>query len=397
MLLKNCRLPDGRQVDIRLEGENIVEIASGLSGDEADTLDVKGKLVSPGFVDCHLHLDKTLIALDTPNESGTLDEAIKITRSRKSEFTKNEVKERARKTIERAIANGTTWLRSNIDIDPIVGLTGLEALLELREEYRDKVDMQLVAFPQEGINKSPGTLELMIEALKSGADVVGGIPAKDIEPELHITKVFDLAERFAVPLDIHTDESDNPADLTLVEIARQTMARGLEGKVAVAHCCSLAALPPNALEAILTEIAPAQLNVVSLPSTNLYLQGRGDSHRVRRGIAPVRALLDKGFTVAFASDNIRDAFNPFGTANLLQIGLMAAHGCHMGGVGDLNQVFTMLTTAPARIVGANTGLRPGAKADLVILDAESPVQAIIEQAPVLERIYRGVADGRWCY
>lgn len=238
-------------------------------------------------------------------------------------------------------------------------------------------------------------MELLEEALRLGADVLGGIPAKDTEPALHIRRIFDLAEKYSVPLDIHTDESDNRNDLTVEEIAAQALARGFEGRVTVAHCCSLATLPPDELQVVLAKIAEAGLNVVSLPSTNLYLQGRRDSHLVRRGIAPVRKLLEQGINTAFASDNVRDAFNPFGNANLLQVALLAAHGCHMGGNADLDNIFTMITTAPGKIMGIASELVPGHRADLVILPAYSAAQAIIEQIKVAERIYRGIPDGRW--
>lgn len=395
MLLKNCRLIDGTETDIWTMGDQILEVARDLSVDNEQVLDCKGNLVAPGFIDCHMHLDKTMIAIDTPNESGTLDEAIAITRLRKQQFTINEVKERARVTLEKAIAAGTTRLRTNVDVDPLAGLVGLEALLELRDEYRDRVDIQLVAFPQEGINKSPGTVNLLEEALRLGADVLGGIPAKDTEPALHIQKIFDLAEKYGVPLDIHTDESDDPEDLTILEIAEQVMARGLQGRVTVAHCCSLAALPPERLEPVLQIISKAKLNVVSLPSTNLNLQGRWDSHKVRRGIAPVRRLLEQGINVAFASDNVRDAFNPFGNANLVQVALLAAHGCHMGGTVDLKQIFTMITTTPGMLMGIDNTIKTGNRADLVLLSAKDCVQAIIEQAGILDRIFRGISDRGW--
>lgn len=390
MLLKNCRFLDGTVVDVRIEGEVIAEVGPNLPG--TAYRDLGGMLLAPGFVDCHMHLDKTLIALDTPNESGTLDEAIAITRRRKENFTVAEVRERARKTLDKAIAAGTTTIRTNVDVDPLAGLVGLEAMLGLKAEYRQRIDIQLVAFPQEGINKSPGTLELLEEALRLGVDVLGGIPAKDTEPALHIKKVFDLAERYSVPLDIHTDESDNPGDLTVLEIAAQTEARGLKGRVSVAHCCSLAALEPEELETVLARLG--SLNFVSLPSTNLYLQGRRDTHKVRRGIAPVKAMLAKGLNVAFASDNVRDAFNPFGNANPLQVALLAAHGCHMGGTAELEQVFRMITLTPGSIVGISNAIAPGNKADLVIVPARTAGQAIIEQVAVSERIFRGVSDGK---
>lgn len=392
-LLKNCLLRDGQKVDIRIAEGSITQVGPALEtlADEK-VKDLAGNLVTQGFVDCHLHLDKTLIALSTPNESGTLDEAIRITRQRKAAFTREEVKERARQTLDKAITNGTVAVRTNVDVDPIGGLIGLEALLELRSEYQGRIDIQIVAFPQEGIIKSPGTLELMAEALRMGADVVGGIPAKDSDPVEHIRQAFDLAERFSVPLDLHVDESDDPEDLTILTVAGETLSRGLQGKVTCAHCCSLAALTPDKLDSVLDKVVEAELNIVALPSTNLYLQGRKDEYRIRRGIAPVKALRAKGIRMALASDNVRDAFNPFGNANLLQISLLAAHGCHMGGMKELEEVYDMVTLAPREIISPDTiaGIKPGAKADLVVLPTNSAAQAIIEQVSIVERIKGGL-------
>ncbi|NLJ79740.1 MAG: amidohydrolase family protein [Firmicutes bacterium] len=395
MLLKNCRLRDGSIVDILTRDEKIAEVEAGLEAEGVRVLDCRENLIVPGFVDCHMHLDKTRIAQETPNKSGTLNEAISISQSRKRNFTKDEVMKRARKTVEMAIEAGTTFIRTNVDVDPIVGLIGLEALLAVREEFEDRLQLQLVAFPQEGILKAPGTLQLLEEALKMGADAVGGIPAKDTSAEEHLQIIFDLAEKHDRPLDIHTDESDDPQDLTILEIAKQTVARGLQGRVSVAHCCSLAALPPERLERVLAEIRPADLHIVSLPSTNLYLQGRDDAYKVRRGIAPVKILLEKGFRVAVASDNVRDAFNPFGNANLLQIALITAHGCHLGGTDELEQVFDMISSTPREMMGLNPHITPGGRADFTILPTENVAEAIVGQVRILDRIYKGVPDGRW--
>lgn len=392
-LYTNCRLADGSIVDILVRDGIIFEVGNEIPPMNAHVFDCDRNLVVPGLVDCHMHLDKTLIAHETPNSSGTLGEAITITQRRKRDFTKDEIMTRARTTIEMAISSGTTFIRTNVDVDPIVGLTGVMALLELKNEYKGRLQLQIVAFPQEGIVNSPGTLGLLEEALVLGAEVIGGIPARDINPDEHIKTIFDLAEKYDVPLDIHTDESDNPSDLTILTIAEQTIARGLEGKVSVAHCCSLGALAPTHLNEVLNLIYPAELNIVVVPSTNLYLQGRNDSFRVRRGIAPVKNLLAKEFPVAFASDNVQDAFNPFGNANLLEIALIGAHGCHMGGRNELEQVFKMISSVPRVMVGLNGEIQTGRPADFVLFPAQSGGEAIIRQTPILERVYGGLPDG----
>ena len=385
--------------DIAIEGGRIVEIGDRLEESGEEEIDAKGRLVSPGFVDAHMHLDKALLGQETPNISGTLHEAIKIMGRKKSEFSVDTVKERAGRVVEMAVRNGTTAIRTQVDIDPLVGLTGLMALNQVREEYSDLVDIQVVAFPQEGVTNVEGAEELLREAMEAGADVVGGIPAVDPDPELHIDKVFSIARDFGVDIDMHIDESDDPNDLTLEYYAEKALEEGYPGNMAAGHCCSLAAVDDVVARRVIGKVREAGVNVVALPSTNLYLQGRGDGYPIRRGITRVRELLDAGVNVLYASDNVRDSFNPFGNADMLELALILAHGVQMGGVGDLETVFRMGTVNAARAVGImeDYGLEVGKKADMVILDAESPQEAIIGQVKALYVVKNGAVvaeDGR---
>jgi cytosine deaminase len=402
LLLLNCLLSDGAEVDIKIDGELISEVGTNIAAQRSDqVLDLKGNLVSPGFVDCHMHLDKSMllwdskaqILWDSKAQSLTLDDAICLTRRFKEKFTRSNVKDRARQVIEKAISAGTVMIRTNVDIDGLVGLVSMEALLELREEYSSKIDIQIVAFPQEGID-APGAMDMLEEALKMGADAVGGIPSRDPTPKQHIRHLFALAEKYSLPVDMHVDESDKLEELTLPLVAQETISSGMVGRVTVAHCCLLDLLQPVQLEKVLESIREAKLNIVSLPSSNLYLQGRTDSFRVWRGVAPVKALLNHGLTVAFASDNVQDMFNPFGNANLLQVALLAAHACQMGTRNELEQVFDMISVMPAKIVGVGNSIAKGMEANIVVLPTKSRYHAIIEQVPILERIFRGKPDGK---
>lgn len=394
LLLKNCLLKDGSVSDILIKDNIISEIGTGIPQKGRLFLDVKGNLVSWGFVDCHMHIDKSFLPGGADEKSADLDEAIMKTRDIKKRFTREDVKKRARRVIEKAIDYGTVMIRTNVDIDMAAGFTGLEALLDLRQEYQERIAIQIVAFPQEGINNEQGTLDMLSEALRMGADVVGGIPDKDVNPELHIKQIFELAEKFSVPLDVHIDEGDTAERILLPQLAKETINRGMKGKVTAAHCCALDLLSTFQQEDILELVKEAGINIVSLPSTNMYLQGRRDEQKVWRGIAPMKKIITHGIRGAFASDNIQDLFSPFGNANLLLIAILAAHGCQMGTRKELEKIFDMVSVEAARVMGCDAGIFQGMPANLAILSADSVQTAIIEQTKVLERIYNGVTDSK---
>jgi len=393
LVVRHTRLVGQRKLkDIATEDGRIVEIADRVEDSGEVELDANGRLASPGFVDAHMHLDKALLGQETPNLSGTLREAISIMGRKKSEFTVDTVKERAGRVVEMAVRNGTTTIRTHVDVDPLAGLTGLMALMQVKEEYSDLADVQVVAFPQEGLTNVDGAEELLREAMEMGADVLGGIPAIDPDPELHIDKIFSMARDFSVDIDMHIDESDDPKDLTLEYYSEKALEEEYTGFLTAGHCCSLAAVDDAVARRVIGKVHEAGVNVVALPSTNLYLQGRGEGYPIRRGITRVRELLDAGVNVLYASDNVRDAFNPFGNANMLELALILAHGAQMGGMSDLETVFRMGTVNAARAVGigADYGIKEGKRADMVVLDAESPQEAIISQARALYVVKNGV-------
>ena len=241
---------------------------------------------------------------------GTLDEAIRVTGVAKRGFTVEDIQARARRVLDAAIAYGTTAMRSHVEVDPIVGLMGLEALAPLRDEYRPALDLQLCAFAQEGILQSPGTEALLAEALRGGADLVGGCPYNDTDARAQIDVVFRLAREFDVDADFHVDFADEPEHLHVRYIAEQAVRHGWQGRVAVGHVTELAALPPADQDQVIGLIRAAGIGVIMLPATDLYLMGRSDVRNVRRGLAPVRRLLDAGVPVAAATNNVRNAFTP---------------------------------------------------------------------------------------
>jgi len=392
LVLTNARLTDGRSVDVTIADGVIVSVADALPGaaapaGSARVVDCAGRVVIPGLIEAHLHVDKALLDRERPNPDGTLAGAIAVTGELKRGFTHATVRDRARTLLDQAITNGTTLVRAHPDVDPIVGLTGVEVLLDLRDEYRDALDLQIVAFPQEGIAKAPGTLALLRQALAAGADVIGGCTYNEhtlAACHEHVETVLDLAEEFGVPADLHADFADDTSDpryALAVHIADRVTARGLQGRVALGHVTSVASLPRDERRVLFDRLAAAGVAVVPLPATDLHLGGRSDDRDVRRGVVPVRELWDAGVTSAYASNNVRNAFTPFGNADLLDVGLLLAQTGHLSGPDDLRRVLAMATTGAAEVVGvADThGIRPGAAADLVVLSTTDPDGVLLDR------------------
>ncbi|MEV0846637.1 amidohydrolase family protein [Streptomyces sp. NPDC049954] len=377
LILRNAR-PErsSRTVDIAVTDGLVSALGPALPQTAAEEIECAGRVVLPGLIESHLHLDKALLDERRPNPDGSLDGAISVTGELKKGFTASDVRTRARTVVERAVTHGTTLIRAHPDVDPIVGLLGVDVLTGLREEYRDVVDLQIVAFPQEGILRAPGTLELLREAMRRGADVVGGCSYNEATAEdcrRHVDLVFQLAREFGAPVDIHADFADDASDPRYDlagYIADTTRETGWSGRVALGHMTALGGRPPAERSVLLRSLAEAGVAVVPLPATDVFLGGRRDDTAVRRGVAPVRELWEHGVTTAYSSNNIRNAFTPYGTADLLDVGLFLAQTGHLSGAEDLARVVHMATHGAASVVGVadRYGLRPGAAADLVVLD-----------------------------
>lgn len=370
LLLQDCRLPDGTTTDLGCRDGHVAAVGN-LSGRPAErTLRCEGRAVTPGLVESHIHLDKALLMDRTPSVDGTLQEALRITGEAKRRFTVEDIRARARGVLDLAVRHGTTAMRSHVEVDPIVELRGLEALLPLKAEYAPALDLQLCAFAQEGVFRMPGTEQLLGEALRGGADLIGGCPYTDADGHAQIDVIFRLAREFGVDADFHVDFFDEPDHLHLRYIIEQTIRWGWQDRVTVGHCTELGALPPTDLTPIISGLKEARVGVITLPATDLYLMGRKDTHRIRRGLAPIKRLLDAGVTVAAASNNVRNAFTPVGNANLLLMGFLLTVGAHMGTERDRAEVFRMLTEHPARLLRLpGYGLAVGCQADLIVWDA----------------------------
>lgn len=392
-----CLNDDEPLKDVAILNGRIAAIEAGIEAEAEAVIDADGRAAIPGFVEPHLHLDKALLHRRLPARLGTLEEAIRVTGILKAKQEKADVLERSRTVLDMAVKNGTTAIRAHPDVDLIQGLIGVETLLELRDEYRDLLDLQIVAFPQEGILKSRGTIDLMSKAMEMGADVVGGCPYCELsrdDAERHIDLVFEMAQRHDAPIDIHADFSDDTADrrfATTEYIARKAIERGWQGRVSLGHVTSLGSLPPGELEPIVNLLHEAGVSIVTLPATDLYLGGRRDEYNQRRGLTPVRALHDGGVNVAYSSNNIRNSFTPFGKADMLQIGNMLAHVVQFGTPERQAAILEMAThnAAAAIGIGHDYGLAVGRPADFMILDTYKIADALLDIPPRLWVIKRG--------
>jgi cytosine/creatinine deaminase len=397
LLITNARVWDDRPpVDIAIEGDRIAAIDERIEAEAARTIDAGGRAVLPGFVEPHLHLDKALIYRRQPARDGTLAEAIRLTAQLKAEQDRDDVLERSRAVLDMAVANGTIAIRAHPDVDPIQGLLGVETALTVRDEYRDLLDLDVVAFPQEGIVKAPGTEELMEEALRMGANVVGGCPYNERtweDAQRHIDVVFELARRFDLPVDMHADFADDAGDRRYAAagyIAEQAIEHGWQGRVSLGHVTSLGALTREEAAHVIERLRDADVSIVTLPATDLYLGGRGDERNQRRGLTPVHLLRDSGVNVTFSSNNVRNAFTPFGKADMLQIGNLLAHAAQFGTPHSQAEILRMATYGAARSIGLRDyGLAEGRRADFVVCDSPLVADVLADIPPRLWVVRNG--------
>lgn len=390
MIIRRARISDEQPLmDIGITDGRIVAIEEKIDKQIDQEIDAEGRVALPGFIEPHLHLDKAFLHRRMPARFGTLDEAIRVTGILKSKQEKQDVLDRSRQVLDMAVRNGTTLVRAHPDVDPIQGLIGVETALHLKDEYRDLLDLQVVAFPQEGWLKTPGVQDLMEQALELGADVVGGCPYNELTWQdtcTHIDKVFGLAQERGLAVDMHVDFADDTQDrrfATTEYIARKTIDTGYQGRVALGHVTSLGSLKPDALKPIADLLREADIHIVTLPATDTYLGGRRDEANPRRGLTPVRALHAAGVNVAYSSNNIRNAFTPFGKADPLQIGNLLAHLIQFGTPEHQADILRMSTSNAARAVGiaAQYGLAVGKQADLMILDTHAVADALLDLPP----------------
>jgi len=391
LILRNARRvgAEHQLADIGITGGRIAAIEPGLAA-EGETIDLGGRLVSPGFVETHIHLDKSCILDRCRSERGDLDEAIREVARAKAAFTPEDVYARAKHTLESCILNGTTHIRTHLEVDPGIGLRGLEGILPLVREYAWAVDIEICVFPQEGLLNNPGTEELMIAALQQGGAVIGACPYTDTNPHGQVDRIFALARELGVDIDMHLDFDLEPERMDLTHVCRRAEEFGYGGRVAVGHVTKLSVLEPNALAAAAARLRSAGVALTVLPSTDLFLMGRAERNRGARGVTPAHRLLRHGVNCSLATNNVLNPFTPFGDCSLVRMANLYANICQAAAAAELAECFAMITTRAAGLMNLKRyGLAVGNDADLVVLDCTTPQEAVCELAPVLHAFKRG--------
>ena len=381
LIIRNARLRTGEIMDIGINGGKFSQIAPNILIKGTEEIDAAGLLVTPPFIEPHIHLDKVnILDVVRPNVSGTLTEAIEIIWDKKKKYTVDDVVERSKRVIQKSIQNGTLHMRTHVDVDTIGGLKPLEGILALKEQIKHLIDLQIVAFPQEGIVKNHGCAELLWQAMEMGADLIGGMPANEASPtdsHYHVDLIFKIAKAFNVDVDMHVDETDDPFYRTLEMVADATIKNHWQGRVTAGHTCALAAYDDHYANYVMDKVKDAGMFMITNPVTNLMLQGRTDKQPIRRGITRVKELLDRDITMSFGQDCVRDTFYPFGSADMLQVALITAHAAQMSLPHEREQLFDMITTDASKILKLiDYGLVVGNSANLVIIDANTIDEAI---------------------
>jgi cytosine deaminase len=392
LILRNARLIDrDAPVDIAVAGGRIAALAPDLAA-EGRALDVAGRLVVPGLIETHIHLDKTCILDRCTIREGTVQEAIAEVGRAKAGFTAEDVYARGRRTLERCILNGTTRMRTHVEVDPGIGLLGFEAVQRLARDYAWAIDVELCVFPQEGLLNRPGTDALLIEGLKRGARTIGAVPYADSDPRGHIDRVFALARAFDVDIDMHLDLAETVDGMQVEYVCDKTAEYRWGGRVAVGHATQLSILPRARFDAIARRLADAGVAVTVLPATDLFLMGRRQEHSILRGVTPAHRLIEAGVNCSLSTNNVMNPFTPYGDGSLIRMANLYANVCHVATPDGLTTCLDMVTRRSAQLMRLDDyAIAPGNPADLTVLDAPDAPTAIAELAPPLWGFKRGRA------
>ena len=391
LLVRNVHV-DGQLVDIAVEGGRFVRIGSELAADAKQTIDGDGRLATPPLVDCHLHLDASLTAgRPRYNQSGTLIEGIHVWGELKESLTADDVFERAREIVRWSAAQGTLYIRAHADVSA-KNEAPLRGLLRVRDELADLVTIQVTAFPQDGIYSDPANDDLFENALRLGADSVGGIPHNEPTAELglrEVHRVFELAKAYGRRIDVHCDETDDPSSRYLEVMADNTVRHGLSGRVTASHCTAMGSYEPYYSSKLRGFLRRAGINVVVNPYANALIQGRLDPYPKRRGFAQLKELLAEGVNVSLGNDVIVDPWYLLGKADLVDAASLALHFTYMSGLDEIPQMLECATTRGARTLGVEDeyGIEEGKPADLVVFDAPTPLE-VMRLKPVRRWVIR---------
>ena len=395
-ILRNARIEDSAPgqppaplVDIGIEDGRIVAIEAGLAA-EGEALDLGGRLVTPGFIETHIHLDKSCILDRCKSERGDLEEAIGEVARVKGDFTPEDVYERGKRTLEKCILNGTTHMRTQLEVDPGIGLRGLEGILPLIDEYKWAIDIEICVFPQEGLLNNPGTDALMVESLEKGCKVVGAAPYTDSDPPGQIDRIFEMARAFDVDIDMHLDFGPEAEQLDLEQVCRLADRFDYGGRTAIGHVTKLSGASPERFDGAARRMADAGVALTVLPSTDLFLMGRHMESHVMRGVTAVHKLCHAGVNCSLSTNNVLNPFTPFGDCSLIRMANLYANICQVGARDDILACYDMITRRSADLLRLDDyGLEVGKAADLVVLDCQDRATAVAELVPPLWGFKRG--------
>ena len=391
LIVRNARLSDrpaGELVDIGIEGGRIIAIERGLAA-EAAVYDAKGRLACPGLIETHIHLDKSrIIDRCAPQERSRWSPVTSVKPVKKS-MTVEDVRARAERTLQECIKHGTTRMRTQVEVDPGIGMRGFEGVQSLIVDYKWAIDIEICVFPQEGLINYPGTEELLIEGLRRGARVLGGAPRYDTDEAGQIRRIFELAREFDVDIDIHLDVGPTVEGMNIYLVRELTEKFRRGGRVVVGHMAKLSLLPPGEVAALARSLADTGVAVTVLPTTDLFLMGRNRDHAVVRGVADANLMCEHGVTCSLSSNNVLNPATPYGDCSLIRMANLYANVLQIDRPNELRQCFEMLTARSARLLNLpDYGFAPGLPADIVIIDAQSPEQAIAEIAQPLA-VFKG--------
>ncbi|NLS19442.1 amidohydrolase family protein [Rhizobium sp. P40RR-XXII] len=399
LIIRNANLPDGRKaIDIAVKDGKIAAVEASITTEAREEIDATDRLVSPPFVDPHFHMDATLsLGLPRMNVSGTLLEGIALWGELRPIVTKEELVDRALRYCDLAVTQGLLFIRSHVDTsDP--RLVTAEALLEVKERVKPYIDLQLVAFPQDGYYRAKDGVASLERALDMGVDIVGGIPHFERtmdEGRASVEALCRIAADRGLPVDMHCDETDDPMSRHIETLAAETIRFGLQGRVAGSHLTSMHSMDNYYVSKLIPLMAEARINVIPNPLINIMLQGRHDTYPKRRGMTRVRELMDAGLNVSFGHDCVMDPWYSMGSGDMLEVGHMAIHVAQMAGIEDKKKIFDALTVNSAKTLGLEGyGLEKGCNADFVVLQAVDTLEALRLKPNRLAVIKRGKVIAR---
>jgi len=390
LIFRNARTTDHAEpVDIAVNGGRIAAIEPDLAA-EGQEVDVAGRLVAPGLVETHIHLDKSRILERCRPETERKSTSMIRVSEVKHSFTREDVYARASETLEACIVNGASHMRTHVELDPKVELRSFEAIKRLAEDYRWAIDIEICVFAQEGLTDNPGTDELLVAALEDGASLIGGAPSYDSDRAGQIDRVFELARHYDVDVDLHLDISHLTDAMDIHQVIELTERHGWGGRVAVGHMTTLSVLPPAELTALAARLRDAGIAVTVLPATDLCVMGRHQDYAVIRGVAPAHELVKHGVNCSLSTNNVLNPFTPYGDGSLVRMANLYANVCQASRREDLAECFEMLTRRSAKLIGLHDyGLEVGAPADLVVFDGTSAADVVARIAQPLMGFKRG--------